>query len=162
MSMTGLEVFDKTLQTTNIWLEEIGEEIGPDRQRCYHALCAVLHTLRDYLPIEASAHFAAQMPILVKGIYFHAWRPRHSAQHGRKLEDFLYEVQERLLQIRPLGAEEACRAVFRVLNRHISPGELEKIISTLPRDIRRIWPDKIDIMPSMRGGRYEPRVGDYY
>ena len=37
MSATGLEVFDKTLQTTNTWLNEIGEKIGPDRQRCYHA-----------------------------------------------------------------------------------------------------------------------------
>lgn len=32
MSSAGLEVFDKTVQTTNIWLNEIAEEIGPDRQ----------------------------------------------------------------------------------------------------------------------------------
>ena len=49
MSATGLEVFDKTLQTTNTWLKEIGDHIGPDRQRCYHALRAVLFTLRDRL-----------------------------------------------------------------------------------------------------------------
>jgi hypothetical protein len=34
MSMTGLEAFDKTLQTTTSWLKEIGEQIGSDRQRC--------------------------------------------------------------------------------------------------------------------------------
>jgi hypothetical protein len=38
MSMTGLEAFDKTLQTTNAWLREIGEQIDSDRQRCYQAL----------------------------------------------------------------------------------------------------------------------------
>jgi hypothetical protein len=34
MSATGLDVFDKTLQTTNTWLSELmrDEAIGPDRQ----------------------------------------------------------------------------------------------------------------------------------
>ena len=31
MSSTGLDVFDKTLQTTHIWLDELMQEIGPDR-----------------------------------------------------------------------------------------------------------------------------------
>ena len=33
MSATGLDVFDKTLQTTNIWLKEIMQTVGPDRHR---------------------------------------------------------------------------------------------------------------------------------
>jgi hypothetical protein len=40
MSTTGLEVFDQTLQKTNIW-KEIMAQVGPDRQRAYHALRAV-------------------------------------------------------------------------------------------------------------------------
>ncbi|TIR27974.1 MAG: DUF2267 domain-containing protein, partial [Mesorhizobium sp.] len=36
MSATGLDVFDKTLQTTNIWLDEIMAEMGPDRQIAWH------------------------------------------------------------------------------------------------------------------------------
>jgi hypothetical protein len=32
MSATGLDVFDKTLQTTNTWLDEIMESLGPDCQ----------------------------------------------------------------------------------------------------------------------------------
>jgi hypothetical protein len=31
MSATGLDVFDKTLRTTNIWLDEIMAKLGPDR-----------------------------------------------------------------------------------------------------------------------------------
>jgi hypothetical protein len=30
------DVFDKTLQTTNIWLDEIMEVVGPDRQVAWH------------------------------------------------------------------------------------------------------------------------------
>jgi hypothetical protein len=29
MSATGPDVFDKTIQTTNVWLSEIMQEIGP-------------------------------------------------------------------------------------------------------------------------------------
>ncbi|HEX6114281.1 MAG TPA: DUF2267 domain-containing protein [Geminicoccaceae bacterium] len=52
MSATGLDVFDKTLQTTNIWLDEILDELRPDRQHAYHVLRAVLHALRDRLPLS--------------------------------------------------------------------------------------------------------------
>jgi hypothetical protein len=40
MSATGLEVFDKSIQTTNIWLDEIMEDMGPDRQLAWHLLGA--------------------------------------------------------------------------------------------------------------------------
>ncbi|WP_425482713.1 hypothetical protein [Chelativorans xinjiangense] len=47
MSATGLEVFDKTLQTTNIWLDETMEEMGPQRQVAWQdalrVMCRVRH-----------------------------------------------------------------------------------------------------------------------
>jgi hypothetical protein len=41
MSATGLEVFDSTLQKTNIWLKELMEEMGLDRRKAYQALRGV-------------------------------------------------------------------------------------------------------------------------
>ena len=49
MRATGLGVFDKTLQTTNIRRDEIMAKLGPERQLAWHALGAVLHALRDRL-----------------------------------------------------------------------------------------------------------------
>ncbi len=46
MSANGLEVFDKTIQTTNIWLNEIMEQIGPDRHVAWKVLSAVLQAAR--------------------------------------------------------------------------------------------------------------------
>ena len=43
MRGTGLAVFDKTLQTTIIWLDEIMAKRGLDRQMAWHVLGAVLH-----------------------------------------------------------------------------------------------------------------------
>jgi hypothetical protein len=73
MSATGLEVFDKTLQTTNLWLDDISKEIGPDRQVAWHVLGAVLHALRDRLPIDwprtsaRSFRFWCAAPITING-----------------------------------------------------------------------------------------------
>ena len=67
MSTTGLEVFDKTVQTTNAWLKEIMEVTGPDRHRAYRVLAAVLHALRDRLTVDEAAQLGAQLPILIRG-----------------------------------------------------------------------------------------------
>jgi hypothetical protein len=52
MSATGLDVFDKTLQTTHIWLDETMAEIGSNRQVAWHVLGTVLRTVRDRIPLQ--------------------------------------------------------------------------------------------------------------
>jgi uncharacterized protein (DUF2267 family)/ferritin-like metal-binding protein YciE len=140
MTATGLEVFDKTLQTTNVWLKEIGELIGPDRQRCYHALRAVLFALRDRLMPDEAAHLAAQMPLLIKGVFYDGYKPAGKPHKIRSRQEFLHKINEHLTQIGPIGAEDAARAVFRVLDRHITRGELEEVKLSLPQDIRTLFP----------------------
>ena len=92
MSATGLEVFDKTLQTTNIWLNEIMDRLGPDRQLAWKALSVVLHKLRDRLPLELSAHLGAQLPLLVRGIYYDQFEPGRIPADCRSPEEFTEEV----------------------------------------------------------------------
>ena len=140
MSATGLEVFDRTLQETNIWLDEIMEDIGPDRQRAYHVLRAVLHTLRDRLTVEEATHLSAQLPILVRGIYFEGWRPATAPGRERTREDFLEKVMERMRGVRPTNPEDGARAVLSVLSRHVSEGEIAQVKSMLPRGVAALWP----------------------
>jgi uncharacterized protein (DUF2267 family) len=147
MSMTGLAVFDRTIQTTNLWLNEIGETLGPDRQRSYHALKAVLHALRDRLPVDEAIDFAAQFPILVRGIYFDGWGPPHVKPPKG---EFIADVEMGLRDMPPIDPREAARAVFSVLNRHLSPGAVRKIRQILPRDVRRMWPEADMGMEGMR------------
>jgi hypothetical protein len=73
MSANGLDVFDKTLQTTHIWLDEIMAEIGPDRQVAWHVLGVVLRAVRDRIPLELAMHFGSQLPLLVRGTYYDQW-----------------------------------------------------------------------------------------
>jgi len=90
MSTTGLEVFDRTLQITHIWLDEIMETVGPDRNVAWHALGAVLRSLRDRLPPELAAHLAAQLPLLVRGTYYDRYRPGHVAHKVHSEHEFLH------------------------------------------------------------------------
>jgi uncharacterized protein (DUF2267 family) len=140
MSTTGLDVFDKTVQTTNIWLDEIMERMGPDRHVAWHILGAVLRALRDRIPVDERAHLAAQLPLLVRGTYYDQWHPAAGIKKSRTEEEFVEYVAEGLKDTRPVNAREATRTVFGVLERHISGGQVDKIIATLPRHIRGLWP----------------------
>jgi uncharacterized protein (DUF2267 family) len=139
MSATGLDVFDRTLQSTHIWLDEIMEVIGPDRQVAWKVLATVLHKLRDRLTVELAAHLGAQLPLLVRGVYYDQFQPGRQPSDCRNAEEFVAEVAEWLTDIRPVDPSEATRAVFGVLSRHISPGQVTKVKDALPRDIRIMW-----------------------
>ncbi|MFW5679550.1 MAG: DUF2267 domain-containing protein [Pseudomonadota bacterium] len=142
MSASGLEVFDRTVQTANIWLNEVGahDGIGPDKQRAYHALRAVLFALRDRLSIEEAFHVSAQLPLLIRGIFWESYRPTDKPERFRTREEFLDKVQDNIGQIPPMNAEEASRAVFAVLARHLEGGEIEDVRHLLPEHIRQLFP----------------------
>ena len=139
MSATGLDVFDKTLQTTNIWLDEIMEAIGPDRRVAWKVLSTVLHKLRDRLPVELAAHLGAELPILVRGVYYDQYQPARQPSECRNFEEFAAEVQEWLGDTRPVNAQAAIAAVFRVLSRHVPEGQIRKVQDALPHEIRDRW-----------------------
>jgi uncharacterized protein (DUF2267 family) len=140
MSMTGLEVFDETIHKTNSWLKQISQTLGSDRRHAYRALRAVLHCLRDRLPVEEAAHLADQLPMLVRGIYYEAWRPAGKPEKIRSREEFLERVSAHFQKTEPIDPEEAVRAVFQVLENHITPGEIRDVIQDLPEKIRTLWP----------------------
>ena len=141
MSSTGLEVFDRTLQTTHIWLDEIIENLATDRQTAWHVLGAVMRSLRDRLPPELSANLSAELPLLVRGSYFDGWKPGRENLKLRSLAEFLEKVSAGLADTKPIGSLDAARSVFAVLARHLDHGQVEKICHVLPQDIRELWPD---------------------
>lgn len=139
MSANGIDVFDKTLQTTHIWLDEIMEEIGPSRSVAWHVLGAVLRTIRDRIPIELAAHLGAQLPLLVRGAYYDQWRPHETPVKSRTMDEFVESVAEGLEGTRPIDALDATHAVFQVLSRHVSEGQIEKVQNALPEQVRKSW-----------------------
>jgi uncharacterized protein (DUF2267 family) len=143
MSATGLDVFDKTLQTTHIWLDELmqDESIGPDRQVAWHVLGVVLRAVRDSIPLELAVHLGSQLPLLVRGLYYDQWHgPGRMDEKPRSLDAFLAPIGERLSQIRPMDPRVVTGAVFTVLARHVDPGQAEKVRQALPGEVQTLWP----------------------
>jgi uncharacterized protein (DUF2267 family) len=141
MSTAGLDVFDKTLQITHIWLDEIMETVGPDRNVAWHVLGAVLRTLRDRLPPELAAHLASQLPLLVRGTYYEQYRPGHAPERIHTEQDFLSHVASGMTGIRPVNSRKAARSVLAVLAHHVTPEQVEKVKRSLPEAIRKLWPE---------------------
>lgn len=140
MSANGLEVFDRTVQTTNIWLDEIMEQIGTERRAAWSVMGAVLRALRDQLPVDHSAHLAAQLPLLVRGAFYEQWRPADVPDRIRNREEFLERVAAYMGATREIDLERAASAVMSTLGRHIDAGEATKARESLPGHIRELWP----------------------
>lgn len=138
MSATGLNVFDRTLQTTNIWLDEIMRALGPDRQFAWKVLSTVLHKLRDRIPVELSAHLGAQLPLLVRGVYYDQYVPARQPQDW-DADAFVREVERWLADARPVDPREAIAAVFATLSRHLPRGQIENVRNALPQELRDLW-----------------------
>lgn len=139
MSANGLDVFDRTIQTTNIWLNEIMEDIGPGRQVAWKVLSVVLHKLRERLPVDLAAHLGAELPLLVRGVYYDQYQPAKQPGACRSLDEFHEEVARWLSDTRPVDPKDAVRAVFRVLSRHVPEGQIGKVQDSLPTDLRAAW-----------------------
>jgi uncharacterized protein (DUF2267 family) len=83
MSATGLEVFDRTLQKTHIWLGDMMQELGTDdRHQAYTAIRSALHVRRDRLTVKEAAHLGAQLPMLVRGFCYEGLSPAETPSRG--------------------------------------------------------------------------------
>jgi uncharacterized protein (DUF2267 family) len=143
MSQTGVTAFDSTIQTTNIWLNDTLERLGwQDRHRAYHALRAVLHALRDRLSVDQAAALGAQLPMLVRGFYYEGWHPAGTPTKERKREDFLAHIAGAFRNDPAINTEDVTRAVFQVIAKHVTPGEIKHVKIALPSEIRSLWSEE--------------------
>jgi uncharacterized protein (DUF2267 family) len=141
MSATGLKPFDSTLQLTYAWLHELMEELDwPQRERAYHALRAVLHALRDRQPVAEVAALGAQLPLLVRGIYYEGWHPADKPLKRHRREELAAEVGAAFRDDRDVDPEQVARAVFQLLERHVTTGEVEGVKHLMPAELRALWP----------------------
>jgi len=143
MTTSAISAFDSTVHMTNHWLNEIMERMHwDDPQKAYHALRAVLHALRDRLPVNHAAALGAQLPMLVRGIFYEGWNPSRTRIKERKKADFVYHIHEAFRDAPFVDAEEVTRAVLRVIAKHVSNGEVESVKLTLPHEIRELWEEE--------------------
>lgn len=126
-----------TLQVTRTWVRDTALALGTDDPRdAWHALHAVLATLRDQLPVAEVADLASELPIAVRGIYFDGWSGRMVRAENR--ERFLAAVASRLGRDLEVDPEAAVRAVVHVLGERVSAGEMRHVLNVLPAELKGI------------------------
>lgn len=134
------EVFETTLQKTNIWLKQISDRLHwDDHQKAYHGLRAVLHVLRDRLPVEEAAHLGAQLPMLIRGFYYEDWKPASTPVKIKTTQEFYDVVKEHFKADQNVNPLLLTKAVMEVLSTNLSPGELAKLRGIMPPHLREIW-----------------------
>jgi uncharacterized protein (DUF2267 family) len=136
------ELFDSSLQKTQIWFNDLMPELDWESQpqKAYLALRTVLHALRDRLPVEEALQLSAQLPTLIRGVYFEGWNLKDKPHKERHKEDFLQHVTDAFKDDVHVNAQRVTRAVFKVLAKHVSRGEIEDIKRILPKELRELWP----------------------
>src|SRR5689334_8793395 len=115
MKLTGVDVFDATIERTTYWLQDLMRELNwTDRRRSYLALRSVLHGLRDHLAVDQAIRFGNQLPMLIRGFYFEEWDISNKPLPSSSREDMLRGIYSYFSpeEHSAADAEKIVRAVF--------------------------------------------------
>ncbi|QWG22306.1 DUF2267 domain-containing protein [Bradyrhizobium sediminis] len=142
MSIKGLEGLQHTLELTHTWINDLDERLEwHNKPRAFRLLKSVLHALRDWLQLNEAADLGAQLPTLLRGIYYEQWRPSRTPVRSRSKAAFLARIAEDFVQDPPANTEQAVMAVFELLSKKVTAGEIKHVRHALPDDLRTIWPE---------------------
>jgi uncharacterized protein (DUF2267 family) len=138
---TTIPGFTQAASQAQQWVNELAADLGWDERRAYRLMRSVLHTLRDWLQPDEMADLSAQLPLLVRGIFFEGWQAGRSPATDRSKDNFISRVWIDLAHEENLGSpDRAITMVFRLLERHLDEGELRQVRSTMKKGLRQLWP----------------------
>jgi len=141
--MTHAHAFDHHVDVAKRWLAEISEQLDlreSDSPRALRALRAGLHAIRDRLPPHEVLDLAAQLPVMIRGFFVEGWSLRTSVHQIRDPAAMIAHVQHEL-QDRHLDPVDVLRSVIQLLVEHVTVGEIEDVLATLPGSLRELWHD---------------------
>jgi uncharacterized protein (DUF2267 family) len=140
MKTTGIAAIDHAPQVVAEWLNELCEDLDwHETGRAHLLLRETLHALRDYLEPDEAVDLAAQLPVLIRGIYFEGWVPARTPAHPRGKADFLARVEAAFHKTPLEDSERAVTAVFDLLRRKVSGGEVEQVAAALRKPLRDLF-----------------------
>ncbi|WP_242916319.1 DUF2267 domain-containing protein [Pontibacter liquoris] len=137
--------FEDNRKDAIVLLEAVAAELNTeDMNQAGRIFRAVLHAVRDRLPVTDAVHFASQLPIIWKGIYFDHYDPD-------KVPVQILDRQEWVDYIRNKNAFAAnndfqqddeiigaFRAVFRALHNCMPEGQLQQVKEALNEEIQEL------------------------
>lgn len=142
MSDHGHQSIDHAQQVAHEWINELAGRLDWSSKRsALRLMRCTLHRVRDHLLIDELAQLSAQLPVMIRGIFFEGWVPKRTPIKERSAADFIAAIETGLGETPEYRGPEDIRCVFDLLNAHVSAGEIRDVRSNLSEDIRALWPD---------------------
>jgi uncharacterized protein (DUF2267 family) len=142
MSHQGLEVIDHTVQLTHEWINDLRERLNWASSRdTLRLLRTTLTQIRDHLGHNEVAQLSAQLPLLIRGMFFEGWQPARTPVHARSAEQFVAAIAAQVGDVLEWKGPQDIGVVLQMLGAKISAGEIADIRAGLPTGIRHLWPD---------------------
>lgn len=133
-------IIERSVEAAHVWHRDVAAELGTtDLHEAGRALRVVLHALRDRLTVDEAAQLAAQLPTMIRGIYYEGWKPSGAHPLAHDVDAFLERVATAGRMAGETEASHAVAAVMRVLHRHVSEGELDDVMAVLPERLRPLF-----------------------
>ena len=98
------------------------------------------HALRDYLPTDAAVSIGAQLPALLRGIYYDGWHPAVRALRLKTRHAVLERIHEAVHRDPAIEPEQVCAASSRSWPTACRAAELEDTKAETPEPLRGLWP----------------------
>jgi uncharacterized protein (DUF2267 family) len=152
MSRTGVDSLDRSIERTNQWLGDVATSFETeDRKLAYRVTRSWLHTLRDRLPVTVAAHLAAQLPELLRGVFYEGWNPsKVPAKYDR--DEYIARFAKNA-QIHHTEVRKAGQLVTSAMRKHLSGGVVNEAFGVLPGDIREMLEPAAPATAAAAGGQ---------
>ena len=122
------------------WVDDLAQRLSwHDRGKAYAALIGALHGLRDALPRDEVVYLGAQLPPILRGLYYEGW---HFGAHraAQSLEALCARIHEAVDHDPGIDPEAVARAVLALLAVRLPASEIEDVIAATPKALHALWP----------------------
>jgi uncharacterized protein (DUF2267 family) len=137
--MSYNDPFEPSIEHARHWLAVIDDQLYlDDRAEALLILRHVLQALRDRLPIVTAAHLSAQLPLLLRGVFWEGWRSDDPIDK-MSVQEFVSRIDDGVSLKGVSETEDAIRVVTRLMADQFGGGMIDKILAVLPAEFETLF-----------------------
>jgi len=140
MKTTGIASIDHAPQVVAEWINQLCDDLGwEEKGRAWLLLREVLQAVRDFLGVDEAADLAAQLPVLIRGVYYDGWVPARTPVHPHGKDAFMARIESAFAKEPLADPERAVSAAIALLRSKVSPGEFQQVAHAMQKPLREMF-----------------------